>query len=108
MSYAALDPQIDHWIRATGSVLFTEWAGEPARFFYVPGDGPFESFQVSISPPGSDGTVTVWARSIDTIDEQELEQSWSGAAAGLDDLLSQAMAVIEQWKRRPKASPIIA
>jgi len=59
--YAAVDGVIDDWVKATGSTLFTEWAGQPARFFHVPGAPPSECFQISIEPPSADA-VTVRAR----------------------------------------------
>jgi len=102
--YTALDGVIDAWVRATGATLFTEWAGEPARFFHVPGNPPFECFQVSIEPRSADA-VSVRARAIDTNDDTEFafEKTWHGSVAQLDDMLSAAVETIETWKNRPQA-----
>ena len=102
-NYATVDGVIDAWVETTGSTLFTEWAGEPARFFHVPGKPPFECFQVSIDPPSAD-RVKVLARSIDTNDDSELEQTWHGPVSELDAMLSAAMAAIETWRERPQAA----
>ncbi|HEV7405744.1 MAG TPA: hypothetical protein VGO11_22565 [Chthoniobacteraceae bacterium] len=98
-SYAELDHFIEAWVETTGSTLFTEWAGKPARFFYIPGTPPFECFQISVGPP-CEGRVTVLAGSVDTNDESELERTWEGAAGQLDSMLAAAMATIETWKQR--------
>jgi hypothetical protein len=50
-AYAEVDDVITEWVKATGSKLFTEWADAPARYFHIPGDPPFECFQVSVRPP---------------------------------------------------------
>jgi hypothetical protein len=99
--YAAVDGVIDAWVKATGSTLFREWNGRPARFFHVPGKPPFECFQISIKPPLADA-VSVQARAIDTNDdsELELEKHWCGSVAKLDAMLSAAVVTIEGWKRR--------
>lgn len=101
--YAAVDGVIDAWVKATGSTLFTEWAGQAARFFHIPGVPPFECFQISIELPSADG-VSVRARAIDTNDdcEMELEKTWHGSVAELDVMLSTAVATIETWKGRPQ------
>lgn len=104
-SYAAVDDVIDRWVKASGSALFTQWANEPARFFYVPGLWDFECFQVSISPPTPE-SVTVSAWSVDTNDGQEMESHWSGAPAELDTLMALAMAEIERWKNRSLTNPV--
>lgn len=82
-SYADVDGVIADWVKATGSPLFTEWAGEPARFFYIPGIPPFECFQISLNPPFPD-RIAVFARTIDTNDntEEELEEAWGRSAYG--------------------------
>ncbi|GAA4710245.1 hypothetical protein H9L13_01680 [Sphingomonas lutea] len=101
--YAEVDGVIDAWVKTTGSTLFTEWADAPARFFHVPGDPPFECFQVSVHPP-EDGRVAVTARAIDTNDdtEEEMEQTWEGPVADLDHMLRIALATIEAWKGRER------
>lgn len=104
--YAELDPVIDKWVVALGSKLFTEWAGEPARFFYTPGDAPFEVFQISIGPP-EDGRVNVLARAVDTNDdaEDEMDRTWEGPVGELDQMLGTAVATIENWKARTRKRP---
>ena len=52
--YAEVESVIDAWVRATGSTLFTEWAGEALSFFHIPGDPPHECFQIVIFPPAAD------------------------------------------------------
>lgn len=75
---------------------------EPARFFHLPGESPFECFQVSIAAPEG-GYLTVLARSIDTNDDVEMERTWTAAASDLDAMLSAAVATIEAWKTREQA-----
>lgn len=101
--YASIDKLIDRWAVATGSTLFIEWAGRPARFFYIPGKPPFECFQISVDPPSADG-ISVFAVSVDTNDESEFEQAWHGSAKELDSMLSAAVAAIEIWKERPQVA----
>lgn len=104
--YADVDDVIDKWVRSTGSSLFTEWADAPARFFHVPGDPPFECFQVSVHPP-VDGRTGVTARAIDTNDntEETMDQTWEGPTGELDWMLGAAMALIEKWKGRERNAP---
>ncbi len=99
--YSEVDGVIDHWVRATGSTLCSEWAGKSARFFYLPGEPPFECFQISIDPPET-GRLAVLARSIDTNDDSEMEQTWEGPIENLDTMLRSAIAAIEVWKTRDK------
>ena len=98
-AYADLDPIISKWVEATASTLFEEWAGEPARCFHIPGEPPFECFQIVVFPPAG-GDVTVQAASIDTNDDAEMIQLWEGPVATLDDMLAVAVATVEQWKQR--------
>jgi hypothetical protein len=65
-----------------GSALVYEWNGEPARFFYAPGDPPFECFQISVERV-EPREVAVYARAVDTNDdtENELARSWTGTPA---------------------------
>jgi hypothetical protein len=102
--YAVVDAVINGWVKATGSTLFKEWAGQPARFFHVPGEPASECFQISIELPSAE-RVSVLARAIDTNDdsEMELEKAWHGSVAELDAMLSTALATIETWKGRPQA-----
>ena len=102
-TYAELDGVINSWVRATGSTLYTEWAGAPARFFHIGGDAPFECFQVSVGT-APDSEVTVTARAIDTNDDtdEDMDETWEGPAAELDGMLSKAVATIEEWKSRQR------
>jgi len=106
MDYSDIDPIIEKWVAHLGSTLFSEWNGEPARFFYTPGNPPFECFQISVerSEPHK---VAVYARAIDTNDdtENELEKSWTGAPAQLDAMLADASEAINGWKARPRIVP---
>ena len=97
--YADLDPILNARAKTAGWVVFTEWADAPARFFHIGGDAPHDAFQVSIEPPRG-GQVTVFARSIDTNDDLELEQSWTAETDRFDALLTAAVQKIEQWKLR--------
>jgi hypothetical protein len=105
-TYADLDGVIDAWVKATGSTLFTEWAGVPARFFHLSGDPPFECFQLSVRLTES-GQIGVAARAIDTNDdtEEELDREWEVTAAELDSMLRLAVATVEGWKARERRRP---
>jgi hypothetical protein len=74
--YGEVDPVIDAWAQVTVEKLFTEWAGRPDRFAYLPGLRPFECFQIAIEPPLA-GRITVFARSVDTDDGSEFKQRWA-------------------------------
>jgi hypothetical protein len=97
--YSIIDAQLDHRAAENGWTVFREWADAPARFFYVGGNAPWDCFQVSIDPPAA-GALAVTARSVDTSDGQEFEQTWRGGVAEFDRLLTSAVAVIETWKSR--------
>lgn len=104
--FAELDPVIGKWVALLGSKLFTEWADAPARYFYTSGDPPFECFQISIDEPKM-GRIKVWARAIDTNDDSEFQMdlSWDGHAAELDNMLATAVKTIDDWKARPRIKP---
>ncbi|MEO7691519.1 MAG: hypothetical protein ABIS51_19705 [Sphingomonas sp.] len=107
-SYAEIDPVIEKWVAALGATLVTKWANAPARFFYAPGDPPFECFQISVDPPES-GRTSVYARAVDTNDDSddELSRLWSGPVSDLDSMMSAAVETVTAWKsrRRKKADP---
>ena len=107
--YADVDDVIDAWVKSTGSTLFTEWAGAPARFFHVPGDPPFECFQVSVRQP-EDGRTAVIARAIDANDntDERMDQTWEGSIAQLDEMLEAALATIGKLKLRDRTRPDLA
>jgi hypothetical protein len=104
--YAEVDRVIAAWVKSAGSTLFTEWADAPARYFHVPGDPPFECFQVSVRVPEK-GRTAVTAAAIDTNDdtEDEMKQTWEGPVGELDMMLGTATAAIETWKGRERKSP---
>ena len=102
-SFAEVDLIIDAWAAATVEKLFTEWAGRPARFAYLPGLRPFECFQISIDQPLS-GRVAVLARSVDTDDESEFEQRWEGATETLPAMLGEATDRVRTWVNRSPAN----
>lgn len=104
--YADMDEVIDKWVRSADSHLYTEWAGSQARFFHLPGDPPFECFQISIQPPEKAAT-SVSARAIDTNDGTDswMERVWHGPIDQLDDMLAIAFETIDTWKRRERIKP---
>jgi hypothetical protein len=104
--FSNLDPIIATWVEHLGSKLFTEWAGAPARFFYTPGDPPFEVFQISVDVP-HDGRTAVHARAVDTNDEtdDQMDLTWEGPSVDLDTMLSLAVETINGWKARRRIKP---
>ncbi|MDZ4777009.1 MAG: hypothetical protein SGJ23_09515 [Alphaproteobacteria bacterium] len=98
---AAIDREIKIWVKAAGSVLVTSSAGKPARYFHVPGDTPFECFQIAVRAP-ENGRIAVSARAIDTNDDTDetMDQTWDGPVAQLSEMLRTAMATVETWKTR--------
>ncbi len=98
-AYRDIDGVIERKAHDTGSTLFRERAGEPSRFFHLPGDPPWECFQVVIFPP-EQGGVVVQAASIDTNDGAEMLEVWQGSESDLDTLLEAAIARIKAWKGR--------
>lgn len=103
--YAAVDAVIAQWAKSLGAKLHTEWAGEPARFFYLPGDPPFECFQISVTAP-REGSIKVFAFAVDTNDDtdDDLQEVWSGPVADLDAMLASAADAIARWKTRTRRS----
>lgn len=106
MDYSDIDPVIQRWVLRLDSKLFTEWNGEPARFFYTPGDPPFECFQICVDRR-LPYEVAVYARAVDTNDDSEggLKQSWQGSPTDLDGMLANAVECVEKWKGRPRVAP---
>jgi hypothetical protein len=104
--YSEVDSVIAKWVEILGSKLRTEWADQSARFFYTPGDPPFECFQISIDPP-REGQITVYAHAVDTNDDtdDELAASWAGQVGELDGMLASAVGTISAWKRRRRTKP---
>ena len=102
--YSEIDATINECVAALGSTLFTEWAGSPCRFFYTPGDPPFEVFQISVDPPAS-GRVAVFASAVDTNDDAVMEQNWEGPVDQLAEMLGNAVRTVNQWKQRTRTKP---
>jgi len=98
-----MDFAIEASVKANGSTLFTEWAGEPARFLHLPGHPPYQCFQISVDPPRA-GYVAVLARSIDTNDGDELQERWKAPVGELDDLLAKAVQTVQAWRDRLQRS----
>lgn len=97
--YSIIDAQLDRRAAENGWAVVREWAEAPARFSYIGGRAPFDCFQISIDPPAV-GAVVVTARSVDTNDNQEFEQTWRGEVAEFDSFLTSAVALVETWKSR--------
>ncbi|WP_018075945.1 hypothetical protein [Novosphingobium nitrogenifigens] len=98
--YGEADTIIKTWAKANVKTLFVEWAGQPARFAYLPGHRPLECFQISIEPPVS-GHIAVNACSIDTDDGSEFEKRWEGPLDSLAAMLDDATALVRGWANRP-------
>src|SRR4051812_22475759 len=98
--YAAVDPAIRSWADQHELRLSMEFGGQERRFCYVTG-GPQECFQISIEPPeGSKVLVNAW--SIETIDDEELHESWLVPVAEVSSALKLALDKIGAWNARPK------
>ena len=97
---------IEACVRTHGTTLFKGEAASHRRYFHLPGDPPFECFQVVIEPPSA-SRIEVWAFAIDTNDdtEEEMEQSWEGPVENLSGLLASAIDTIEIWKGRKRNKP---
>jgi len=93
--YASIDHVIFAWLSTRSFKLFGEWAGRPARFFYV-SSAKGECFQISIQPPEGD-TLVVDAWSIDTLDDSELHQEWKVSADQLEVGMDAALRKIHDW-----------
>lgn len=104
--FADIDGVIAKWVRAADTTLYTEWADAPARFFHIPGDPPFECFQISVQVPQG-GQTSVTARAIDTNDDtdEQMEKTWRGPISDLDGMLGAAVALVEKWKERERLRP---
>lgn len=104
--FSEIDDVIAMWVRTANTTLHTEWAGAPARFFPIPGDPPFECFQISVQAP-EDERTSVTARAIDTNDdiEEQMEYTWRGPIVDLDEMLRAAVALVGSWKIRDRSRP---
>ena len=108
-SFADIDGVIAKWVRAVDATLNTEWADAPARFFHIPGDPPFECFQISVQVPEG-GQTSVTARAIHTNDDtdEQMDKTWRGPIGDLDGMLGAADALVETWKGRERRGPVPA
>lgn len=104
--YAPIDDAITACVTSLGTTLFSVWGDQPARYFHVSGDPPFECFQISIAAP-TNGSVIVWARAIDTNDGtgDYMERCWEGPVADFAELLASAVARVDQWRGRERFLP---
>lgn len=100
MVYSAVDPTIKAWAELHGLTICTKFAGQDRRFCYLTG-GAQECFQVSIEPP-DEGEILVNAWSIETIDDEELHESWRVRVEELDSALNLAFEEVMAWRDRPK------
>jgi len=100
--YDEVDATIASWAKANVKKLFDEWDGAPARFAYLPGLRPFESFQISVQPPSA-GRVVVSAASVDTDDGSEHHRTWEGPVDNLAAMLEEATAAVCLWAHRSPA-----
>jgi len=102
-AYEDVDATIEAWAKSNVGKLFDEWAGEPARFAYLPGLRPLECFQISIQPPSA-GRIAVSADSVDTDDDSEHHQTWEGPLESLATMLEEATETVRLWVNRLPAS----
>lgn len=105
-SYAQIDPIIEKWVAKLGTTLFTEWGNRSTRCFHVPGDPPFECFQIVVRAPEND-SVTVHATAINTNDDTEytMERTWIGSIAEFNDMPKAAVETIDVWKSKRREKP---
>lgn len=104
--YSEIDPVIAKWVLALGVPLHEGSADSHLRCFYIPGEPPFESFQICINPPCK-GSIKVLASSVGTKDgtEDGLEASWEGAVSQLEEMLASAVETVVKWKKRKPKRP---
>jgi len=100
--YDEVDATIRAWADANVKTLFDEWAGEPARFAYLPGLRPLECFQIWVQPPIA-GRISVSAASVDTDDDSEHHRAWEGPVDSLATMLDEATGAVREWVNRPSA-----
>ena len=98
--YAPADAIIQAWADKLGLRVCKEFGGREIRFAYVSG-GEQECFQVSIALRQG-GMVVVHATSIETIDDVELEATWTVPENLLAETLVLVSHTIEAWKNRQK------
>jgi hypothetical protein len=101
--YEEVDATIAAWADANVKKLFDEWAGKPARFAYLPGLRPLESFQIWVQPPFAD-RIAVSAAAVDTDDGSEHHQTWEGPVDSLATMLESATETVRRWANRPSAN----
>ncbi len=89
MLYEGVDRTINEWAGENSLTLFTAWPGGECRACYT-SSPQGECFQISIEPPTA-GNVGIDARSIETLNDEELHERWSVAVGSLRNAL-------EIWK----------
>jgi hypothetical protein len=89
MLYEGVDRTINEWASENSLTLFTAWPGGECRACYT-SSPQGECFQISIEPPTA-GNVGIDARSIETLNDEELHERWSVAVGSLRNAL-------EIWK----------
>ena len=101
MSYAAIDPVVQEWVKANALVLFTSWAEAPARFCYL-SSRQGECLQISIDPPDA-GNVRIHVWDIETANDEEVHMEWSIAASELRQGLDVSLNAARKWFERDRA-----
>ncbi len=93
--YSSIDSVIQTWSNANSLTMFNSFAGREARFCYKSSPRG-ECFQISIQAP-QDGTVTVDAWTIETLDDRELHESWVVPVFELPETLEAALNKLRDW-----------
>jgi hypothetical protein len=104
-TYSDIDPVIRNWCSRHGLMLHNAFAGQPRRFVYS--SQAMECFQISIEPPemaGSEQTVCVHLRSVETNDDAEIHHSWQVPLGGLGHALEVAIQTIDWLQSRPSGA----
>lgn len=103
--YSDIDPVIRSWCSRHGLMLHEDFAGQPRRFVYS--SRAMECFQISIEPPemaGSEQTVCVNLRSVETGDDAEIHLSWQVPVDDLGRSLEVAIETIDWLQSRPQGA----
>lgn len=104
MSYAAIDQIVREWADANVKAMFTEWAGQEARFCYL-SSPQGECYQISIEAPENE-SVRVRVHGIETLDDVEAHLEWLVPVTRLRDTLDTAKQTVVEclWARKPLKS----
>ena len=98
MSYELVDEVIAVWVERHAFTLFREFGGVPSRFVYLSSDDG-ECCQISIDTPMS-GEFAVYARDIDTREDEKMDMHWRVAINDFGQTLEDAVASVKQWWQR--------